>query len=66
MPKPTACRNLCVLTPPKAYKKSHLPEKICLVCGRPFNWRKKWARNWEEVKYCSDACRKKRRYEGKI
>lgn len=23
-------------------------------------WRAKWARNWDEVKYCSDACRKQR------
>ncbi|MGE3433865.1 MAG: DUF2256 domain-containing protein [Ramlibacter sp.] len=20
-------------------------------------WRKSWARNWEQVKYCSDKCR---------
>ncbi|WP_411970133.1 DUF2256 domain-containing protein [Paucibacter sp. Y2R2-4] len=20
-------------------------------------WRKRWARNWLEVKFCSDACR---------
>jgi len=23
-------------------------------------WRKKWERNWDEVRYCSDACRRKR------
>jgi hypothetical protein len=23
-------------------------------------WRKSWARNWAEVKFCSDACRKRR------
>lgn len=23
-------------------KKGDLPEKICVVCGRPFTWRKKW------------------------
>lgn len=40
------------------YSKSTLPEKICLTCQRPFNWRKKWEKCWEEVKYCSDACRK--------
>ncbi|MDE8345335.1 MAG: DUF2256 domain-containing protein [Acidocella sp.] len=32
-------------------------DKICAACGRPFSWRKKWARDWEHVKYCSDACR---------
>ncbi|PTT75854.1 DUF2256 domain-containing protein, partial [Pelomonas sp. HMWF004] len=24
----------------------------------PMSWRKRWARNWDEVKFCSDACRK--------
>ncbi|MBK8425339.1 MAG: DUF2256 domain-containing protein [Lewinellaceae bacterium] len=38
-------------------KKQHLPEKQCIVCGRPFTWRKKWEKVWEEVKYCSDQCR---------
>ena len=42
---------------PKMRKKAELPSKICLACGRPFLWRKKWARDWEGVKYCSDACR---------
>ena len=23
-------------------------------------WRKKWERNWEQVKFCSDACRRRR------
>lgn len=31
--------------------------KTCIVCGREFQWRKKWERNWHEVKYCSTACR---------
>jgi hypothetical protein len=26
----------------KTIKKEHLPQKICLVCDRPFTWRKKW------------------------
>ncbi|MBM3730756.1 MAG: DUF2256 domain-containing protein [Actinobacteria bacterium] len=34
------------------------PEKICVTCGLPFTWRKKWERDWEQVKYCSDACRR--------
>jgi hypothetical protein len=37
--------------------KSYLPSKLCIVCSRPFTWRKKWAKNWNEVKYCSDKCR---------
>ena len=40
-----------------AHRKPHLPEKTCAACGRPFAWRKKWARDWENVRYCSDACR---------
>jgi hypothetical protein len=42
------------------FTKSNLPEKICLVCNRAFNWRKKWEKCWDEVKYCSDACRKRK------
>lgn len=32
--------------------------KVCASCGRAFSWRKKWARNWDDVRYCSDACRR--------
>jgi hypothetical protein len=31
--------------------KSYLEEKICASCKRPFSWRKKWEKNWAEVKY---------------
>lgn len=41
-------------------KKSDLPQKPCATCGRPFAWRKKWARVWDEVRYCSDRCRGER------
>jgi hypothetical protein len=40
-----------------AHKKLTLPTKTCVVCRRPFAWRKKWERDWEQVKYCSDRCR---------
>lgn len=33
--------------------------KSCVVCGRLITYRKKWARNWAEVKYCSDGCRRR-------
>ncbi|MEM1444895.1 MAG: DUF2256 domain-containing protein [Planctomycetota bacterium] len=33
-----------------------MPSKVCPVCGREFVWRKKWARDWANVKYCSKAC----------
>ncbi|WP_137168930.1 DUF2256 domain-containing protein [Marinomonas sp. FW-1] len=41
-----------------AHKKPHLPEKICPICQRPFSWRKKWQRDWSEVKYCSERCKR--------
>lgn len=50
------CR-VCNPSMPKMRKKSDLPAKDCVVCGRPFVWRKKWEKVWNEVKYCSDACR---------
>lgn len=31
--------------------------KSCVVCGRRIEWRKKWERDWEQVRYCSKACR---------
>ncbi len=34
--------------------------KLCEVCGRTIEWRKKWERSWESVKYCSDQCRAKK------
>ena len=37
--------------------KRDLPQKTCVVCGRPFSWRRKWARDWDQVKVCSDRCR---------
>jgi len=41
----------------KQIKKEDLPVKICQQCQRPFQWRKKWARIWSLVKYCSKRCR---------
>ncbi|MGO3769797.1 MAG: DUF2256 domain-containing protein, partial [Vreelandella alkaliphila] len=35
-----------------------LPQKDCVQCQRPFTWRKKWARCWGEVRYCSERCRR--------
>jgi hypothetical protein len=37
-----------------------LPSKPCQTCGRVMTWRRKWARSWDEVKFCSDACRRRR------
>jgi hypothetical protein len=38
--------------------KTNLPSKLCSRCGRPMVWRRNWAKNWCEVKFCSDACRR--------
>ncbi|MBK8286785.1 MAG: DUF2256 domain-containing protein [Ahniella sp.] len=40
--------------------KAALPSKICVVCHRLMTWRKAWARNWDDVRYCSDACRQRK------
>lgn len=49
--------NLISINMAKMVKKSNLPEKECPVCKFKFSWRKKWEKNWEEVKYCSEKCR---------
>jgi len=38
----------------------HPESKICRSCGREIQWRKKWERSWDEVAYCSDACRRRK------
>ena len=46
--------------------KANLPHKTCAACGRPFSWRRKWAANWPDVKFCSDACRTGRRAAARL
>ncbi|EII3091732.1 DUF2256 domain-containing protein [Vibrio cholerae] len=43
-----------------SHKKAYLAQKICPVCQRPFAWRKKWQQCWDDVKYCSERCRRHR------
>lgn len=33
--------------------------KTCASCGREIQWRKKWEKNWDDVAYCSDGCRRR-------
>jgi hypothetical protein len=40
--------------------KSALPSKPCATCARPMSWRRAWAKNWEAVRYCSEACRRRK------
>ena len=44
----------------KRVEKSDLPSKDCAACGRPFTWREKWEKVWDDMKYCSDKCRAKK------
>ena len=32
--------------------------KTCATCGRTIEWRKKWERDWDQVRYCSERCRR--------
>mmetsp|Transcript_20764 Transcript_20764/g.51104 ORF Transcript_20764/g.51104 Transcript_20764/m.51104 type:complete len:110 (-) Transcript_20764:101-430(-) len=38
--------------------------KDCAQCGKQMTWRKKWEKNWHEVKFCSERCRKDSRRGG--
>lgn len=33
--------------------------KTCASCGRRIEWRRKWERDWDQVRYCSTACRRR-------
>lgn len=44
--------------------KAHLPSKPCCVCQREMTWRRAWAKNWAEVRYCSQACRRRKQAQG--
>ena len=34
------------------------PTKTCASCGRAITWRKAWADDWEQVRWCSGACKR--------
>ncbi|MFN4316414.1 MAG: DUF2256 domain-containing protein [Chitinophagaceae bacterium] len=42
------------------------PTKICQQCGLPFQWRKKWERDWDQVLYCSERCRRQKQSRSKL
>jgi len=44
--------------PSRDRSKRDLPQKPCAACARPFAWRKKWARDWDGVRFCSERCRR--------
>ena len=42
---------------PKPDRPTPHPDKLCQTCGRAISWRKKWERDWDNIRYCSDSCR---------
>jgi len=56
-----SCAPDRISTMPRGVKKENLPSKVCVTCGRPFTWRKKWERVWDEVTTCSKSCNRKRK-----
>ncbi|HWG93456.1 MAG TPA: DUF2256 domain-containing protein [Mycobacteriales bacterium] len=33
--------------------------RTCASCGRTITWRRKWDRDWDAVRWCSVACRRR-------
>jgi hypothetical protein len=33
--------------------------RVCQGCGRTITWRRAWADTWDDVRWCSDACRRR-------
>ncbi len=34
-------------------------DRVCAGCGRTFSWRRSLAADWDAVRWCSDACRRR-------
>lgn len=34
-------------------------QKTCAVCGRRIEWRRRWERDWDQVRHCSTGCRRR-------
>ena len=43
--------------PRKPTPSAEHPPKSCATCGRTIEWRKKWERDWDSIRFCSDGCR---------
>ena len=35
------------------------PDRVCAGCGRTIAWRRALAADWDHVRWCSDACRRR-------
>lgn len=33
--------------------------RVCMVCGTPISWQRKWSRSPHRLEYCSEACRQR-------
>jgi len=42
---------------PKPERTTPHKDKLCKTCRRPIQYQKKWAQDWDIIKYCGDACR---------
>ncbi|WP_159949442.1 DUF2256 domain-containing protein [Rhizobium sp. 18065] len=42
----------------KMIRKANMPTKTCQVCSLPVTWRRKWSKTWDDVKFCSERCRR--------
>jgi hypothetical protein len=41
---------------PKPDRPTPRKEKLCKTCKRPFHWTEQNSRDWDILKYCSEAC----------
>ena len=46
-----------------AHKKKNVRKKECSVCFREFSWSKRLDKNWDDMVYCSEQCRRVKKYE---
>ena len=61
-PRSSSAPPLVRMASDKSFRNPHnLPTKVCVVCNRPFTWRKKWENCWDEVKCCSKRCKSERK-----
>ncbi len=63
-PNPVSDRAMTLRSVMFRGNKAALPSKPCVACGRPMSWRRSWAKNWAEVKFCSEACRRAKAQRG--
>lgn len=43
----------------RAARRGTPADRVCAGCGRTFSWRRSLAADWDAVRWCSDACRRR-------